>query len=203
VQNEDLQRKVMNILDERMAPQTSERLAQALKADRLAEILPQMLPADTYWLAVEYRQRFPEQTLSFGPASRELESLALRYPEEVNSEHLARDFGVPHVVLQQTYGCDLLNLAPFPAFAGYSSRLLAESWESSNLYWVRLADEQGYSPVMLTRLVPELTRRMAEKIFATDMEDWPALWRATRETGEEFRNGKFAGVFSGDSNSQP
>jgi hypothetical protein len=56
---------------------------------------------------------------------------------------------------------------------------------------------------MLTRLVPELTRRMAEKIFATDMEDWPALWRATRETGEEFRNGKFAGVFSGDSNSQP
>ena len=203
VHNEDLQNKVMSILDGRMAPQTSERLAQALKADRLAEILPQLLPADTYWLAVEYRQRFPEQAHSFGPASRELESLALRYPEEVNSEHLARDFGVPHVVLEQTYGSDLLNLAPFPAFSGYSSRLLAESWESSNLYWVRLADEKGYSPVMLTRLVPELTRRMVEKIFATDMEDWPALWRATRETGDEFRNGKFAGLFSGDTKSRP
>jgi hypothetical protein len=31
---------------------------------------------------------------------------------------------------------------------------------------------------------------MIEKIFATDFEDWPALLRATRETGEEFRQGK-------------
>ena len=43
---------------------------------------------------------------------------------------------------------------------------------------------------MLNRLVPELTRRMVEKIFATDMEDWPALLRAARETGNEFRNPK-------------
>jgi hypothetical protein len=56
----------------------------------------------------------------------------------------------------------------------------------------RLADEQGYSPVMLNRLVPELTRRMVEKIFATDIEDWPALLRATREADDEFRKGKMA-----------
>jgi len=31
---------------------------------------------------------------------------------------------------------------------------------------------------------------MVEKIFATDLEDWPALLRALRETGEEFRLGK-------------
>ena len=79
---------------------------------------------------------------------------------------------------------------PFPAFPGYSSRLLAESWDSGNLYWARLADETGYSPVALNRLVPELTRRMVEKIFATDFEDWPALLRAMRETGDEFRAGK-------------
>jgi hypothetical protein len=41
-------------------------------------------------------------------------------------------------------------------------------------------------------LVPELTHRMIEKIFATDFEDWPALLRATRETGDEFRQGKIA-----------
>jgi hypothetical protein len=29
-------------------------------------------------------------------------------------------------------------------------------------------------------------------IFATDIEDWPALTRAMRETGEEFRQGKIA-----------
>ena len=43
---------------------------------------------------------------------------------------------------------------------------------------------------MLNRLVPELTRRMVEKIFATDFEDWPALLRAMHETGEDFRAGK-------------
>src|SRR5439155_103182 len=85
---------------------------------------------------------------------------------------------------------ELLNVKPFPAFKGYSSRLLAESWDSSNLYWGRLADEMGYSPVMLNRLIPELTRRMVEKIFATDVEDWQAMLRAMRETGDEFRQGK-------------
>jgi hypothetical protein len=35
---------------------------------------------------------------------------------------------------------------------------------------------------------------MIGKIFATDFEDWPALLRAARETGEEFRAGKLAGV---------
>jgi hypothetical protein len=203
VQNRDLRNKVMSILDDRMAPQISERLELALSADRLAEILPQLLSADTFWLAVEYRRRFPEQTDSLGPAGRELESLSQRYPEEVNSARLSRDFGVPHAILEQSYRCDLMNIAPFPAFGGYSSRLLAESWDSNNLYWVRLADEKGYSPVMLNQLVPELTRRMVEKIFATDIEDWPALWRATRETGDEFRNGKMASLFSSGANSQP
>jgi hypothetical protein len=40
---------------------------------------------------------------------------------------------------------------------------------------------------------------MVEKIFATDFEDWPALLRAVRETGEEFRQGKFP--LSGNDNS--
>jgi len=105
---------------------------------------------------------------------------------------LSRDFGVPHPILAQSYARELLNTQPFPAFEGYSSRLLAETWDSSNLYWARLADEKGLPPVMLNRLVPQLTHRMIEKIFATEFEDWPALLRAMRETGEEFRQGKIA-----------
>jgi 2-keto-4-pentenoate hydratase len=31
---------------------------------------------------------------------------------------------------------------------------------------------------------------MAANIFATDIEDWVALTRAMRETGEQFRQGK-------------
>ena len=68
--------------------------------------------------------------------------------------------------------------------------LMAQSWESDNLYWARLADEMGYSPAMLNLLVPSLTRRMVVNIFATNIDDWPALSRAMRETGDEFRAGK-------------
>jgi hypothetical protein len=83
-----------------------------------------------------------------------------------------------------------------PAFSGYSSRLLAESWDSPNLYWARLADETGYPAVTLNHLVPDLTRHMVEKIFATDFEDWPALLRAMHETGEDFRKGKMGSLMS-------
>jgi len=116
---------------------------------------------------------------------------------------LSRDFGVPHRILAKSYARELLNLAPFPVFMSYSSRLLAETWDSNNLYWARLADEKGYSPEMLNRLVPELTRRMVAKIFATDFEDWPALLRAARETGEEFRQGKIVALSGNDSFSEP
>jgi hypothetical protein len=53
-------------------------------------------------------------------------------------------------------------------------------------------DEMGYPPVMLNILAPQLTRRMVEKIFATDFEDWPALLRAMHEAGNDFRSGKMA-----------
>jgi hypothetical protein len=108
----------------------------------------------------------------------------------VNWERLSRDFGIPHPTLARTYSRELLNVKPFPFYGGYSSRLFGERWESGNLYWARLADEMGYSPVMLNRLVPELTRHMVAKIFATDLEDWPSVLRAMQQTGEDFRRGK-------------
>jgi hypothetical protein len=189
-QNEELRNKVMTILSDRMIPQRSERVEQALRSGHLPEVLSQLVPADTFYLTAEYQRRFPRDPYPLGPAGNELATLSERYPNEVNWERLSRDFGVPHRVLAESYACDLLNLPTFPVFMGYASRLFAETWDSNNLYWARLADEKGYSPVMLNRLIPELTRRMVEKIFATDFEDWPALLRAARETGDEFRQGK-------------
>jgi hypothetical protein len=202
-QNDELRNKVMNILSDRMIPQRSERVEQALRSGHLPEVLSQLTPADTFYLTAEYQRRFPSDPNPLGPAGNELAALSQRYPNEVNWERLSRDFGVPHRVLAQSYACDLLNLPPFPVFMGYASRLFAETWDSSNLYWARLADEKGYSAVMLNRLVPELTRRMVEKIFATDFEDWQALLRAARETGEEFRQGKIVALSRNDSSSQP
>ncbi|HXY04651.1 MAG TPA: hypothetical protein VEI49_13850 [Terriglobales bacterium] len=184
--NPELREQVVKILSDRMVPQNLEEVEQDVRNGDLAEVTP----ADTFYLAAEFRRKYPSDQAAWGPAGRELAELVQKYPEETGWDRLSRDFGTPHPILAQTYSRELLNVKPFPAFEGYSSRLLAETWDSNNLYWARLADEMGYSSVDLNILVPQLTRRMVEKIFATDFEDWQAILRAMREAGDEFRQGK-------------
>jgi len=200
--NEERHQQVMVILSDRMAPQSLEALNEALKAGHLESALPQLTPADTFYLAAEFRRRFPRAS-NDGPATTELSDLYSRYPGDLRWDRLSQDFGVPHPILSHRYSSELLNLKPLPALSGYSSRLLAESWDSNNLYWARLADEMGYAPVTLNRLVPQLTHRMIEKIFATDQEDWQAILRAMRETGDEFKQGKFAPPAQSSASIQP
>ena len=166
-------------------------------------MIPGILPSESFYLAAEFRKRYPGRTDGWGTAGKELEDLSVRFPNEVSWERISRDFGAPHPVLAQSYGDDLLNLKILPSFMSYPGRLLGESWESSNLYWARLADEMGYAPVTLNELVPLLTRRMIENIFATNFEDWPALLRAMRETGEEFRQGQIASIPKASAAVQP
>ena len=199
----DLPPKVLGILADRMLPRNLARLGRALRAGKLQQGLREVTPSDLFYLTAEFRRRYPGETADWGAAGKELDSLIAADPEHTSWTRLSEDFGVPHPALAQNNGRELLNIRPFPAFMGYASRLLAESWDSSNLYWARLADEQGYSPAMLNRLVPQLTRRMVEKIFATDFEDWPAVLRAMQETGEEFRHGKMAGLASSAAMTQP
>ena len=189
--NPTLRGQVTQILADRMAPQRLESLDEALASgeDSIA-LLAQTRPADTFFLAAEYRRRYPVQAASAGPASQQLDALCTKSPDETSPQRLSRDFGVPHPVMARSYATVLLYVKPFPSFGGESSRLFGESWESNNLYWARLVDEKGYAPATLNHLVPELTRRMTAKIFATDLEDWPALQRAMQEAGEEFRQGK-------------
>ena len=190
VKDEPLRSKVMSILSERMLPEQWKRLERDLGKADVSQSLSEMMPADTFYLATEFHERYPDQSGDAGSAIRELQELSEQHPEQINWRRLSHDFGVPHPVMAQNYGLELLNVVPMPPFSGEASRLLAESWDSPNLYWARLADERGYAPVLLTRLVPELTRVMVGKIFATDFEDWPALLRAMHETGEDFRTGK-------------
>jgi hypothetical protein len=196
VKDEELRSKVMTILSDRVNPQRSEQVEQGLRAGHLSETLTRVTPADTFYLTAEFQRRYPGETRSWGTATLELQDLSRRHPEEVNWRRLSHDFGVPHPSLAQTYSRELLNIGPLPAFEGYSSRFLAESWDSPNLYWARLADETGQSAVALNHLVPQLTRHMVEKISATDLEDWPALLRAMHETGEDFQKGKIASLTS-------
>jgi hypothetical protein len=185
-----LRNKVVNILSDRLFPQQLRRTETDLRENRVSEALARMMPADTFYLAAEFQHESSKQDAAWGTAFQELQELCRQHPDQVNWKRLSHDFGTPHPALAQNYGLELLGITPMPAFSGSSSRFMAESWDSPNLYWARLADEGGYAPVLLNQLVPELTRMMVEKVFATDLEDWPALLRAMHETGADLREGK-------------
>ncbi len=189
--NPQLKEKVLGILRERLLPLRLEETEEGLKQpETAASLIPQMLPSDSFFLASEFRAKFPSEGKLWGDAGRDLDDLVKKDPSHVNLERLSIDFGTPHPAIAQSNTNALLDIGMFPVSGAFDGRLFGESWESSNLYWARLADEMGYSPAMLNVLVPDLTRHMVANIFATDIDDWPALLRAMRETGDQFRQGK-------------
>ncbi len=192
--DEKLRESVLALLSDCLLPQRLEAAEAALRAGHDDDALALIAPAESFYLAAEFRRRHPSEKSVWGSAGNELGEVLARYPAETNSERISEDFGVPHPALAQSYGRELLSMKPIPTFLYYSSRLMAESWDSGNLYWARLADEKGYSPVMLNTIVPQLTRRMIEQTFASHLEDWSAVLRAMHETGEEFRQGKMAAL---------
>ncbi|MGA8088092.1 MAG: hypothetical protein WCA10_12350 [Terracidiphilus sp.] len=189
--NADLREKVIAILADRMMPGQVEKTAKALMGpEGAAIVIGQTPPADVFYLAMEFRRRYPNPASMAGPVGRELDELAQKYPSEAGMERLSADFGVPHPGLMITASSALLNIKSISTFGGDAGRLFAESWDSNNLYWARLADEMGYTPAELNLLVPELTRNMVANIFASNIDDSPALLRAMQQTGDEFRKGK-------------
>jgi len=165
-------------------------------------MLSRMMPADTFYLGTQFQKLYPADTAVAGDTGHQLADLLQHNPQEIDTDRLSRDFGIPHPTLEQTSARELLGVKPFPFYGVYSSRLFGESWESDNLYWARLADELGYSPAALNRLVPDLTRQLVSRIFATDLEDWPAVLRAMQETGDQLRKSR-AGLTAAASNPPP
>jgi hypothetical protein len=189
--NPHLRQQVLHILGDKLSPARLEKTTLALEqTDTAKAFVFQILPAEIFFLASEYRSQFPREASASGPAGEELETLTKSDPSHTDPKRLGREFGVPHLQMAQSNSCTLLYHGIFPASGAFQGRLFGESWESSNLYWERLADEMGYSPVMLNVLVPNLTRHMVENIFATNIDDWPAVLRALHETGDQFRTGK-------------
>ncbi len=193
VDHAELREKVIAIFSDRMGWGEVDGMKKSLEQKEGAGALAaQLLPTDTFYLAAEFRRRFPEQAAQWGPANQELDDLVRKNPADTSPQRLAMDFGVPHPTMAATNACALLAAEPFPVSGGVASRLFGESWESGNLYWARLADEKGYAPAALNVLIPALTRQMVANISATSIDDWPALQRAMDQTGEEFMQGKIS-----------
>ena len=120
--------------------------------------------------------------------SEQITAIAAQNDPDLAPDVIARTFGTPKPTLTHSFQPGLLNLRTFPALMGYSSRILAESWESNNLYYAALADEAGVPVDQLDAYVPEWNRATIENIFATHLEDWPALLRSLHTVGNTVRD---------------
>jgi hypothetical protein len=185
-----LRAQVSDILWDQVLPKRLGLLEGHLRAGRVDQAVSLLMPSELFTVGAHFSVRDAGAAEASGEAGRQLVALLRQFPDEVSVERISRDFGVPHPMLARTYARELLASKPLPTFLGFSSRLLAECWESSNLHWARLVAEKGEAPAELHTAVPLLTHRMVEKIFATHLEDWPAVLRALRETEDEFRAGK-------------
>ncbi|MFL6451050.1 MAG: hypothetical protein ACJ746_25735 [Bryobacteraceae bacterium] len=121
-------------------------------------------------------------------ASRQIATLKEQNAASVAPDAISRAFGTPKPTLTHSFTPGLLKLRTFPALMGYSSRILAETWESNNLYYAALADEMATPVAALDVFVPEWNRSTIENIFATHLEDWPAILRSLQTMGNNIRH---------------
>ncbi len=141
-------------------------------------------PSELFTIAREVApKRKPESSCVLA----ELRRLGESDPQEVNYPAISRAFGTPKPTLANSYEPEMLNLRTFPTLMGYSSRIMAESWESNTLYWAALADEISMRPSQLNVSIPEWTQKLVERIFASHLEDWPAVLKSLRTVGDDVR----------------
>ncbi len=145
-----------------------------------------LTPSEMYLMAVSIANQAGGE-LRGNPEIAGITHLKTQVPEEVTDAAISRAWGTAKPTLANSWRPELLNLRTFPTLMGYSSRIMAESWESNLLYWADIGDQAGVQPEMLNVLVPEWTQKVVERIFASHLEDWPALLRSLRSVGEEVR----------------
>jgi len=165
-------------------PARVQTVRELLEQGRVKAALDQVMPSELFAVA---RDLLAEQGSAGAPIAGEIRQMAIEAPQQLNYDVISHAFGTPKPTLANSYSPELLNLRTFPTLMGYSSRILAESWESNLLYYGALADQLYLAPAQLNVLVPEWTRNTVERIFATHLEDWPALLRSLRMVGEDIR----------------
>ncbi len=180
--NADRRRQVLAALDPYLAPGRLRKIEDLLESGEPRLALENVLPSEMYLLARALAGPDRES-----PLAQEIRRLAAEAPDALSPEAISQAFGTPKPTLANTYGPELLNLRTFPTLMGYSSRMLAESWESNLLYYAALADEIHAQPAQMNVLVPAWTQQTVEHIFATHLEDWPALLRSLRLVGDDVR----------------
>ncbi len=179
-----LRAQVLDALSTHAAPVRTALVDRLLDRGDVKDAAEQVTPSELFSIA---RDLAPKRPSDSSCVLAEMQRLAANSPKSINYRAISRAFGTPKPTLANSYEPELLNLRTFPALMGYSSRIMAESWESNALYWASLADETSVTPAQLNVRIPEWTQMLVQQIFASHLEDWPALLKSLREVGDEVR----------------
>jgi hypothetical protein len=182
--NPERREVVLTALGSYAPPARVEKVAELLANAQVKAALDNVMPSELFAIA---RDIPASNKSSDAPLATEIHREATESPQELNYDIISHAFGTPKPTLANSYTPELLNLRTIPTLMGYSSRILAESWESNLLYYGALADQLYLAPAQLNVLVPAWTRETVERIFATHLEDWPALLRSLRLVGDDVR----------------
>ncbi len=180
--NEAERHRVVAVLDHYVPPSRLKKIDRMLAEGDVRRAAENVVPSEMYLVARELAPNDHDSALA-----EDLRMLAAEAPQELDPRTISHAFGTPKPLLSTSYEPALLNLRTFPTLMGYSSRILAESWESNLLFYAALADEVHMRPAELNLRVPEWTQQTVERIFATHLEDWPALLRSLRLVGDDVR----------------
>ncbi|MDQ6700537.1 MAG: hypothetical protein M3Z36_10175, partial [Acidobacteriota bacterium] len=184
VMNPDLRNQVIETLGHQAVPARTLLAARDIDAGDVRGAIAKLTPSELYVLTSEMLEKRPAGTDVLGA---ELLKLKSEHGSEVSDAAISKAFGTPKPTLANSYRPELLRLRTFPTLMGYSSRIMAESWESNTLYWAALADQMHVAPSQLNVLIPEWTQKVVERIFASHLEDWPALLKSLRLVGDDVR----------------
>jgi len=180
----DLRQQVLEALSAFAPPARTREVNRLLDQGEVAAAADRVTPSELFALA---REVAPNRQGDDPCELAELRRLAAENPNTINYRAVSRAFGTPKPTLSNSYEPELLTLRTFPTLMGYSSRIMAESWESNTLYWAALADETHMPPSQLNLRIPEWTQKLVEQIFASHLEDWPAVLKSLRLVGDEVR----------------
>ncbi len=174
----------LDALDRHAPPARVRKIGNLLEMGEMRSAVENVMPSEMFAVSMDLLAANKNDD---GPIAKEIRRESAEAPKDLSYDAVSRAFGTPKPTLANSYSPQLLNLRTFPTLMGYSSRILAESWESNLLYYAALADELQIPPSQLNVLVPQWTQQTVEKIFATHLEDWPALLRSLRSVGDDLR----------------
>jgi hypothetical protein len=177
----ELRKQVVGSLWKYAAPARTAAVARLLEQGDVRGAVERVTPSELFSIARELAAQKPAGDSCLLSEIQKLHEGGVTY------DAISRAFGTPKPTLANSYEPELLSLRTFPALMGYSSRIMAESWESNTLYWAAIADEVHLAPAWLNVRIPEWTQKLVEQIFASHLEDWPALLKSLRLVGDDIR----------------